>query len=60
MKTMSDAAVQHLRCRLAALTNDLLRERSRPIPNGSAIAALLRQRQEIEARLAGRESAIAA
>ncbi len=59
-KTMSHAAVQHLRCRLSALTNDLLRERSRPVPNSTVIAALNRQKQEIEARLAALEAPIAA
>jgi len=60
MKKTSDATVQRLRCRLNALTNDLLRERSRPIPNTAAIAALQRQRQELEARLAALEAPIAA
>ena len=54
------ATIQYLRCRLNAVTNDLLRERSRPIPNATALAALLRNRQEIEARLAASEAPIAA
>ena len=60
MNKTSDSAVQRLRCRLNAITNDLLRERSRPLPNSSAIAALQRQRQEVESRLLAVESPIAA
>ncbi|MBI3498954.1 MAG: hypothetical protein HY058_16795 [Proteobacteria bacterium] len=57
---MTDATVQHLRSRLSAITNDLLRERSRPVPNTTAVAALNRQKREIEARLAALPPAIAA
>jgi hypothetical protein len=60
MNKMSAAAVQHLRSRLNAITNDLLRERSRPLPNPIALAALTRQKQEIETRLTQPEPAIAA
>jgi hypothetical protein len=60
MNKPSAATIQYLRCRLTAVTNDLLRERSRPIPNSTAIAALLRKRQEIETRLAESQAPIAA